>query len=117
MTSSKSLQKRSVKSYFEEITPFDLFYQLTYMSATAAAGISRARVFQLARGLVNPSSQYFKTIHQIAENLRYNYPDAVRMVGEQAKAEDVKTFLLRLSDALRSGEPLPGFLSSEEIVQ
>ena len=117
MTSSKSLQKRSVKSYFEEITPFDLFYQLTYMSATAAAGVSRARVFQLARGLVNPSSQYFKTIHQIAENLRYNYPDAVRMVGEQAKAEDVKTFLLRLSDALRSGEPLPGFLSREAIVQ
>jgi archaeal flagellar protein FlaJ len=117
MTSSKSLQKRNIKSYFEEITPFDLFYQLTYMSATAAAGVSRARVFQLARGLANPLSQYFKTIHQIAENLRYNYPDAVRMVGEQTNSEDTKTFLLRLSDALRSGEPLPSFLSREAIVQ
>ena len=117
MASSKSLQKRSVKSYFEEITPFDLFYQLIYMSATAAAGVSRARVFQLARELSCPPSQYFKTIHQLAENLRYNYPDAVRMVGEQAASEDVKTFLLRLSDALRSGEPLASFLSREAAVQ
>lgn len=112
-----SSQKRSVKSYFEEITAFDLFYQLIHMSATAAAGISRARVFQLARELPCPPSQYFKSIHEVAENLRYNYPDAVRMVGEHAKSEDVKTFLLRLSDALRSGEPLPGFLYSEAIVQ
>ena len=112
-----SSQKRSVKSYFEEITAFDLFYQLIHMSATAASGISRARVFQLARELPCPPSQYFKSIHEVAENLRYNYPDAVRMIGERAKSEDVKTFLLRLSDALRSGEPLPGFLYREAIVQ
>jgi flagellar protein FlaJ len=112
-----SSQKRSVKSYFEEITAFDLFYQLIHMSATSASGISRARVFQLARELPCPPSQYFKSIHEVAENLRYNYPDAVRMIGERAKSEDVKTFLLRLSDALRSGEPLPGFLHREAIVQ
>jgi archaeal flagellar protein FlaJ len=112
-----SSPKRSVKSYFEEITAFDLFYQLIHMAATSASGISRARVFQLARELPCPPSQYFKSIHEVAENLRYNYPDAVRMVGERAKSEDVKTFLLRLSDALRSGEPLPGFLYREAIVQ
>ena len=117
MKSSKSSPKRSVKNYFEEISSFDLFYQLTYMSATAGAGISRARVFQLARQLANPSARYFKSIHQVAENLRYNYPDAVRLVGEQAKSEETKTFLLRLSDALRSGEPLPAFLSREAAIQ
>jgi archaeal flagellar protein FlaJ len=117
MTSSKSSPKRSIKSYFEEITTFDLFYQLTYMSATASAGISRARAFQLARELAAPPAEYFKGIHQLAENLRYNYPDAVRLVGEKARAEDVKNFLLRLSDALRSGEPLPGFLMREAEVQ
>lgn len=117
MTSSAFSQKRTVKNYFEEITSFDLFYQLVQMSATSAAGISRARVFQLARELPNPPAQYFKTIHEVAENLRYNYPDAVRMVGEKAKSEDVRTFLLRLSDALRSGEPLAGFLSREAVVQ
>ncbi len=117
MKSSKSSPKRTVKSYFEEISPFDLYHQLIYMSATSAAGVSRARVFELARSLPNPSAQYFKKIHEVAENLRYNYPDAVRLVGEKAKSEDVRTFLLRFSDALRSGEPLPGFLAREADIQ
>lgn len=102
-----------IQNYFEEITSFDLFQQLTYMSATAAAGISRARTFQLARELACPTARFFRSINEIAENLRYNYPDAVRLVGENAKPDPVKTFLLRLSDALRSGEPLPGFLERE----
>lgn len=106
-------QKKSVKSYFEEITSYDLFQQLTYMSATAAAGISRSRTFQLARSLACPPARFFRSINELAENLRYNYPDAVRLVGETAKPDLVKTFLLRLSDALRSGEPLPGFLERE----
>lgn len=117
MTSSKFSQKRNVKNYFEEISTFDLFYQLTYMSATSAAGISRARTFQLARELPCPPAKYFRSIHEVAENLRYNYPDAVRLIGEKAASEDTKTFLLRLSDALRSGEPLPGFLRREAEVQ
>ncbi|HLF25113.1 MAG TPA: type II secretion system F family protein [Anaerolineae bacterium] len=117
MTSSKSLQKRNIKSYFEEISSFDLFYQLTYMSATAAAGISRSRVFQLARSLPCSPAKYFESIHDVAENLRYNYPDAVRLVGGQTQSEQTKTFLLRLSDALRSGEPLAPFLAREAEVQ
>lgn len=117
MTSFAFSLKRSVKSYFEEISSFDLFYQLTYMAATSAAGLSRSRTFQLARDLACPPAHYFKSIHEVAENLRYNYPDAVRLIGEQAKSEHTKTFLLRLADALRSGEPLPGFLSREAEVQ
>jgi flagellar protein FlaJ len=117
MKSSQSSPKRNVKNYFEEISSFDLFYQLTYMTATAAAGISRARTFQLARDLPATPAQYFRSIHEFAENLRYNYPDAVRLVGERVKVEHLKTFLLRLSDALRSGEPLPGFLRREAEVQ
>ncbi len=117
MKSSPSSRKRSVKAYFEEISSFDLYYLLTYMSATAAAGITRGRVFQLARQLPCSPSHYFKQIDQLATNLRYNYPDAVRLAGEHAPTEDVRTFLLRLSDALRSGEPLPGFLAREAEVQ
>lgn len=117
MTSLPSSPKRTAKNYFEEISSFDLFYQLTYMSAAAAAGISRSRVFQLARQLPCLPARYFKRIHELAENMRYNYPDAVRMVGETVDSEEVKTFLLRLSDALRSGEPLAGFLAREAGVQ
>ena len=107
MKSSQSSPKRNVKNYFEEISSFDLFYQLTYMTATAAAGISRARTFQLARDLPASPAKYFRSIYEFAENLRYNYPDAVRLVGEHVKSQYTKTFLLRFSDALRSGEPRP----------
>ncbi|MBI5567811.1 MAG: hypothetical protein HY870_23125, partial [Chloroflexi bacterium] len=100
--SSPSWRKRNVKDYFEEISTFDLYYQLTYMSATSAAGVSRSRVFQLARELPCPTARFFKTIHEVAENLRYNYPDAVRLVGVKTTAQETKSFLLRLSDALRS---------------
>lgn len=116
MKSLASSPKPNGKNYFEEITSFDLYQQLTYMSSTAAAGISRSRTFQLARDLVCPAARFFRNIQDVAENLRYNYPDAVRLVGETAKPDPVKTFLLRLSDALRSGEPLPGFLEREAAV-
>ena len=117
MTSSPSSLKRNVKGYFEEISGFDLFYQLTYMSATSASGVTRSRVFHLARLLPCPPARFFKEIDDVAVNLRYNYPDAVRMIGERVKTEVVRTFLLRLSDALRSGEPLPNFLAREAEAQ
>lgn len=120
MKSSRSLQKRIAKVFSdltEEIINFDVFYQLTYMSATAEAGISRDKVFELARQLPIPPAQYFNEIFDLVSNLRYSYPDACRMVGEQVKSEEVRTFLLRLSDALSSGEPLAAFLAREAQVQ
>jgi flagellar protein FlaJ len=120
MTSSKSSQKRTNKVFSDltkEISSFDIFYQLTYMSATSAAGISRDRVFALARELPIPPAQYFSDINDLVANLRYSYPDACRMVGQRVKSEEMKTFLLRLSDALRSGEPLIPFLGREAQVQ
>ena len=117
MKSSVSLQKRIARAFSEGITSCDLFYQLTYMSAIAAAGISRDRVFRLARELPCPAAQYFKEINDLAENMRYNYPDACRMIGENINSDNIKNFLLRLSDALRSGEPLAAFLAREAEVQ
>lgn len=119
MTSSRSLPKRSAKSFskFKDVSSFDLFYQLTYMSAMAAAGISRSRTFELAAQSNSPAAHYFEAVNLLVDELRYDYPEACRTVGEKAHAEDVRTFLLRLSDALRSGEPLPGFLAREAQVQ
>ncbi len=120
MTSSKSPQKRTGKIFSDlsrGISGFDIFYQLTYMSATSAAGISRDRVFALARQLPAPPAQCFSAINDLVANLRYSYPDACRMVGERVKSDEMKTFLLRLSDALRSGEPLAAFLAREARVQ
>jgi len=117
MKSSESLQKRLARAFSEGPSSFDLFYQLTYMAATAAAGISRNRLFQLARELPNPAAQYFQQINELAENLRYNYPDACHQVGEGADSENVKNFLLRFSDSLRSGEPLAPYLAREAGIQ
>ncbi len=124
MRSSESLQKHTgkgssdeKKSAETEILDFDLFYQLTYLSATAAAGISRHRLFDLGRKLPSLSSHYFDKVYKLVENLRYNYPDACRMVGVGVKSENLRTFLLRFSDVLRSGEPIPAFLAREAQVQ
>jgi flagellar protein FlaJ len=117
MKSSESLQKRLARAFSEGPSSFDLFYQLTYMAATAAAGISRNRLFQLARELPNPAAPYFQQVNELAENLRLNYPDACRQVGEGANSENVKNFLLRFSDSLRSGEPLAPYLAREAEIQ
>ena len=117
MKSSRSSPKRSGKNSSEEVTAFDLFYQLTYMSATAAAGLQRGRLFELASRVDTPAAQYFQEINELVDKMRYSSPEACRMVGEHVKSEDLHTFLLRLSDALRSGEPLPPFLAREAEVQ
>jgi len=115
--STTSSQKRSDSIFSEQISAFDIFYQLTHMSATSAAGISRARVFEIAKEVDSPSARYFEEVGTIAENLRVNYPDACRLVGDRVKDSKVRAFLYRLSDALRSGEPLPAFLERETEIQ
>ncbi len=118
MTSSRSSPKRTGKSFFEEeISGFDLYYQLTFMSSTAAAGISRSRLFNLARRVPSPPAKYFDEIQLLVDGMRMNYADACRTVGDRAKTEEVKTFLLRMADALRSGEPAAAFLAREADVQ
>jgi len=83
------------------------------MSVIASAGIPGRKVFDLARKVEAAPAKLFDAIHKLAENMRYSYPDACRMVGERVRSEDMRTLLLRLADALRSGEPLPSFLVRE----
>lgn len=117
MNSSKSSRKRGNKASYKVIPPFALYYQLTYMSAMAAAGISRSKTFELAAQSSSPAAEYFVAINTLVDEFRYDYPDACRMIGIKAKSENMRSFLLRFSDALRSGEPLADFLSREAEVQ
>ena len=119
MSSSKSSPKRAGKSSFKppNVSAFDLFYQMTYMSAMSSAGISRAKTFEIAAASPSTVSGYFKAINRLVKEFRYDYPDACRLVGDRAKTDEMRSFLLRLSDALRSGEPLPDFLGREAAVQ
>ena len=110
-------RRRKGKISFEETAlSFDLFYQLTYMSAISSAGISRDRLFRLSAQLPCPPSRYFKEVNDLVQ-LGYGYPEACRMIGESTEVEDVKAFLLRLSNSLSSGGPLADFLAREAEVQ
>src|SRR5512138_2574711 len=119
MSSSKSSPKRAGRSSFKAptVSAFDLFYQMTYMSAMSSAGITRAKTFEIAAASPSPVSGYFKAVNRLVKEFRYDFPEACRLVGEKARSDDMKSFLLRLSDALRSGEPLTEFLAREAGVQ
>lgn len=117
MNSSISLPKRENKVSFKAVPPFAMFYQLTFMSAMASAGITRSKTFELAAQSNSIAAEYFTAINTLVKELRYDYPEACRRVGIQSKSENMKSFLLRMSDTLRSGEPLADFLAREAEVQ
>ncbi|MBI5958732.1 MAG: type II secretion system F family protein [Chloroflexi bacterium] len=117
MSSSKSSPKHGDKVSFKVVSPFDMFYQITYMSAMAAAGISRSKTFLIAAQSSSTAAEYFAAINTLVEEFRFDYPEACRRIGGKAKSDNMRSFLLRLSDALRSGEPLADFLAREAEVQ
>ncbi len=92
---------------------FDLFAQLSYMSAVATAGVTRAALFQYAAQLPYSSSGYFRNIHTLAKKLNIDYAQACRMVAEKTREPDVRSLLLRLSGSLASGEGEGEFLRRE----
>ncbi|MBE2270219.1 MAG: archaellar assembly protein FlaJ [Anaerolinea sp.] len=117
MTSSKSSAKRGDKSSFERVSPFELYYQLTFMSAIASAGVARSKIFDLSTQTMPRVRQYFAAINRLVAEFRFDYPEACRRVGASAPSENMRSFLLRLSDALRSGEPISDYLTREAEVQ
>lgn len=117
ISSSRLLPKRASRVSFRAPSGFDLFYQLTYMSAIASAGISRGHLFERASSLLRAPGEYFGRIHLLCEKLGYNYPAACNAVGQRTKAEAMRAFLLRFADALASGHPEVSFLTQEAQVQ
>lgn len=117
MSSSKSSRKRGGKTSFKMVSPFELFYQLTYMSALAASNISRVHLFTQAATTGNNVAPYFVAVNRLVVEFRLDYPDACRRVGLESRSENMRSFLLRLSDALRSGEPMNEFLTREANAQ
>jgi flagellar protein FlaJ len=96
---------------------YDLFYQLSYMSTIAAAGVPRGQIFERSSELQCSSAEYFKRVELARIHLKYDYARACRVVGEPLKEEEVKGFLLRFSSSLISGEPEADFLTREAHAQ
>jgi len=97
----------------DDYSNYDLFYQVTYMSATAQAEIPRAKLFSLAASLACPIARFFKKIDLITRELAYDYSESCRTVGESVDMPDVKSLLLRFSNSLAAGEPLDDFMGRE----
>ena len=116
MNFSKSLQELSKKVFSEkgsEYLHFDMLYQLSYMSAIAASGIPRAKIIGFACLLPCYTSKYFKQIQTLSDKLRIDTAVACRKVGEAAKEEEIRGFLLRWSASMASGESEMDFLEQE----
>ena len=101
------------KKFGKGTLSFDLFYQLSYMSTIAAAGVPRDQIFERSAALQCSSAEYFNRVELARTRLKYDYARACRAVGEPLKEEDIKGFLLRFSSSLISGEPEADFLTRE----
>lgn len=113
----KLFQKLINKDSFKEVSSSELFYQLSYMSAVAGAGIARDRIFKLGASLPRIPAEYFKRVHLLAEKLGYDYASACTKVGLAVKSDAMISLLLRLGNALTSGQPEVDFLMEEAAVQ
>ena len=102
---------------FKPVSSSDLFYQLIYMSAIAEAGLSRSRIFEMGSALPRIPAEYFKRVHLLAQKLGYDYAAACNKVGLGVKSEEMISLLLRLGNALTSGQPEANFLTEEALVQ
>ncbi|OGO07233.1 MAG: hypothetical protein A2Y92_02475 [Chloroflexi bacterium RBG_13_57_8] len=106
-------QGGSGKNWSKGMLDFDMFYQLSYMSTIAAAGVPRDQVFGRSAELQCSSAEYFKKVELARKRLKYDYARACRAVGEPLKDNEMKGLLLRLSSSLISGEPEAEFLTRE----
>ncbi len=95
---------------------FDLFAQLSYMSAVATAGVNRSDLFEYASRLPYASARYFKNITFVARNLNVDYAEACRMEADATDSEEVRGLLLRMAGSLASGEDETDFLKRESQV-
>jgi flagellar protein FlaJ len=101
------------KNGTNRLMSFDLFYQLSYMSTIASAGVPRDQIFERSAELQCSSAEYFKRVELARKRLKYDYARACRAVGEPLEEEEVKGLLLRFSSSLISGEPEADFLVRE----
>lgn len=114
---AKKKEKKTPKTVLKEVSGYDLFYQLIYMSAVASAGIDRRKIFELASNLPRKTAAYFARIHLLSQRLGYDYSESCKIVGERVSSDAMKSLLLRFSDALSAGQPEHDFLSKEGDIQ
>ena len=92
--------RKPARFFGREPVAFDLVTQLTYMSAIATAGVSRAQLFEHTSNLGYSTSILFRRIHWAAQRLNYDYAQACEAVAETLADENMRSLLLRFASAL-----------------
>jgi archaeal flagellar protein FlaJ len=105
--------KQTEVAFDPDLLNVDMFCQLAYLSAISTANLPRHKLFEYAGSMPYTSARYFKKVHNMAQQLNYDYTEACLLVGLSTKEPGPKGVLLRLSGSLASGENEGKFLLRE----
>jgi len=110
----KEQKKKAGEANFDnQLADIDFFSQLAYMASISTSGITRSGLFFYSAKLPYIATKYFRRVDFVAKMFNHDYAQACRIVGEKTKISEIKALLLRLSNALASGEDVSAFLSRE----
>jgi flagellar protein FlaJ len=113
----KEQKKKAGEAAFDnQLADIDFFSQLAYMASISSSGISRSGLFFYSAKLPYIATKYFRRVDFVAKMFNHDYAQACRIVGEKIKIPEIKALLLRLSNALASGEDVSAFLSRESYI-
>lgn len=109
-------KKPAEKSVDNALADVDFYSQMAYMASISTSGISRSGLFYYSAKLPYIATRYFRRVDFVAKMFNHDYSQACRIVGEKIKIPDIKALLLRLSNALASGEDVSAFLGREAFI-
>lgn len=113
-SSAKLTEKESSDS---AVLSFDLFSNLTYMSAVSTGDVPRDVILQHAITQNYRTTIYFKQVYQLTKRLGFQYGRSFQLVSQRAKAETIKGLLLRFAASISTGVRENEFLSQEARVE
>jgi archaeal flagellar protein FlaJ len=115
---TKSSQKPIGKVSSDSATlTFDLLSNLTYMAAVSVGDSPRDQILEWTIKQNYKTVPYFRQVYLLAKRAGYEYARAFQMVARRAKAEVVRSLLLRFAGAISSGYPEKDFLVEEARVE
>ena len=113
----KDKDKKKAKDAFDnQLADVDFYSQMAYMASISTSGISRSGLFYYSAKLPYIATRYFRRVDFVAKMFNHDYSQACRIIGEKIKIPDIKALLLRLSNALASGEDVSAFLDREAYI-
>ena len=112
----KDKKKKGEEAFDNQLSDIDFYSQLAYMASISTSGISRSGLFYYSAKLPYIATRYFRRVDFVAKMFNHDYSQACRIIGEKIKVPEIKALLLRLSNALASGEDVATFLDREAYI-